>query len=111
MTKILGGVLTGAMLLGLAGATFAEEPEGRVARRQERQQQRIGNGVANGSLTAGETAHIEGQESRLNKEVRTDRRANGGTLTNQEKAQVNRQQNRLSREIHADKHNGRNQQK
>ena len=89
-------------------ATFAE---GRVAQRQERQQQRIGNGVANGSLTAHETAKVEHRESRLNREVRTDRRANGGTLTPQERNQVNHQQNYLSREIYRDKHNGANQQR
>ena len=107
MKRIIVGITIGALLLGTTTASFAE---GRVARRQERQQQRIGNGVKNGSLTAGETAHIEKQESNLNKEVRTDRQANGGTLTPQERHQVNQQQNGLSREIYRDKHNGVNQQ-
>lgn len=108
MKQMLMGITIGALLLGTATATFAE---GRVARRQERQQQRIGNGVKNGSLTPGETAHIEKQESRLNKEIRTDRQANGGTLNPQERHQVNQQQNGLSREIYREKHDGETQQR
>ena len=66
---------------------------------------RIAQGVKSGSLTPGETAHIEKNESKLNKEVRQDRKANDGKLTPQEKAQVNRQQNKLSKQIYKDKHN------
>ena len=58
----------------------------------------------------GETAHLEKQESNVNKEIRTDRKANGGNLTNKEKTQINRQQNGLSKEIYVDKHNDRHQQ-
>jgi hypothetical protein len=54
---------------------------------------------------------LENQESKLNKEVRTDRKANGGNLTNNEKKQINQQQNKLSNQIYKDKHNGQNQQK
>ena len=89
--------------------TTASYGESKIAQRKENQQKRIGQGVSNGSLTAGETAHLEKQESNLNKEVRTDRKANGGNLTNNEKAQINRQQNRLSKEIYVDKHNDKNQ--
>jgi hypothetical protein len=107
MKNMMMGITIGTLLLGSATATFAE---GRVAQRQERQQQRIGKGVENGSMRAHETAKVEHQESRLNKEVRTDRQATGGKLTPQERSQVNQQQNGLSREIYRDKHNGANQQ-
>ena len=80
-----------------------------IKKRQENQQDRIAQGVKSGQLTAGETAHLEGKEARLNREIRHDRRANGGNLTNKEKRQINRQQNRLSRQIYRDKHNGRHQ--
>jgi hypothetical protein len=73
--------------------------------RRENQQRRIGNGVENGSLTAGETAHIEKQESRLNKEVKNMK--SDGSFTAAERARVTRQQNRLSHEIYRDKHNAR----
>jgi hypothetical protein len=111
MKRIIWSVMAGSLLLGSAMVSFgADEKEGKVSRRQERQQKRIANGVTNGSLTAGETARLEHQESRLNKEVRTDRKANGGNLTNNEKKQINQHQNKLSKEIYKDKHNANNQQ-
>jgi len=76
----------------------------KVDQRRKMQQERIGEGVENGTLTAGQTAHLEKQESALNKEVRTDRKANGGSLTPAERKQVNQQQNKLSREIYRKKH-------
>jgi len=111
MSSFFASVLAGALILATAAPSFgADEKEGKVARRQERQQKRIANGVANGSMTAHETAKVEGQESKLNKEVRADRKANGGNLTNNEKKQVNQQQNGLSKEIYTDKHNAAHQQ-
>lgn len=70
--------------------------------RRENQQQRIGSGVENGSLTAGEAARIERQESRVNNEVRNMKA--DGNFTAAERAKVTRQQNRLSREIYRQKH-------
>lgn len=84
-------------------------PKSEVGRRQENQQDRIAQGVKSGQLTAGETAHLERNQARINKEVRNDRAANGGKLTAQEKRQVNRQLDRQSRQIYRDKHNARKQ--
>ena len=108
-----GVLLAGAMLLPAFAqdAPAAREKEGRIQQRKENQQSRIGQGVASGQLTAGETANLEHKEAKLNREVRNDRKANGGTLTPQERQQVNRQQNRLSRNIYRDKHNGKVQSK
>jgi hypothetical protein len=83
--------------------TPAKKPE--VAKRKENQQDRIGNGVQSGQLTAGETANLEKKEAAINAETRADRAANGGKLTPQEKKQVNQQQNQVSRQIYKDKHN------
>jgi hypothetical protein len=92
----------GAML---AGGLFAQDPT--IHERKENQQDRIANGVKNGTLTPHETANLENKEAKINKETRTDRKQNGGNLTNKEKAQVNRQQNRVSKQIYKDKHNGK----
>jgi hypothetical protein len=101
------------MILALAGAglmvSSAFAQENRIHERKENQQQRIANGVENGSLTPKETAHLENKEAALNKEIRTDRKANGGNLTNNEKRQINRQQNHLSRNIYKQKHDGQHQ--
>ncbi len=94
LTLVLSGIMLGA-------AAQAQE----IQQRKENQQDRIANGVGNGSLTPHETANLEHKEAGLNREIRHDRRQNGGNLTNKEKAQVNRQQNRLSGNIYRDKHN------
>jgi hypothetical protein len=83
-------------------------PEGMgVNAREDRQQQRVGNGVKSGQLTPGETSHVERNEGKINKEVRTDRAANGGKLTPAEHRQVEHQQNKESRQIYKDKHNAK----
>jgi len=80
-----------------------------VDRRENRQQDRIGQGVQSGQLTPGETARLEHQEQRIDNQVKAERAANGGHLTAAEHAQVNREQNRESRRIYAAKHNARHQ--
>ena len=80
-----------------------------INQRKVDQQDRIANGVKNGSLTPRETARLENKEANLNHEIRHDRKVNGGNLTNKEKAQVNRQQNRLSKDIYRQKHDAQHQ--
>jgi hypothetical protein len=85
----------------LTGTSFAQ-----IRQRQENQQDRIGEGVENGSLTPKETSQLEHQETRLNKQIRHDR-ATGGGLSPQERRQINHQQNVLSQKIYRDKHDGK----
>jgi len=80
-------------------------PKTQFGERRENQQDRIGQGVQSGELTAGQTSHLEKQEAQITNEVQADRTANGGKLTQAERAQVNRQQNNLSKQIYKDKHN------
>lgn len=79
-------------------------PKTEIGQRKENQQQRIGQGIQNGSMTAGEAARVERKEAALNRETRAMRAENGGSLTPAEKAKVNRQQNRLSKDIYHQKH-------
>jgi hypothetical protein len=79
-------------------------PKTEVGARRENQQDRIANGVASGKLSAGQTARLEKGETAINKEVRTDRAANGGKLTGAEWKQVNQQQNQMSGKIYGAKH-------
>jgi hypothetical protein len=83
-------------------ATPAKKKMG-VNARQARQQQRIGEGVENGSLTAGEAAKIEHKETKLNKEEARFRKS-GGQLTPAEKAKLEKQENALSKDIDRQKH-------
>ena len=106
MKQVIIGILSCALFTGAATMSFADE---KIKDRKQNQQKRIAKGVANGSLTPKETARVEHNEAKINKEVRQDRKANGGNLTNKEKAKVNRQQNRVSQEIYNQKHDGQTQ--
>ncbi len=106
MKKFFLTVATAGLLLGTTGIASADEL---IHARKENQQDRIAQGVNSGSLTPRETSNLEHKEAGLNKEIRTDRKANGGNLTNNQKRQVNRQQNHLSSNIYRDKHNAAHQ--
>ena len=85
------------------------QQETEVGKRAEHQQDRIGQGVSSGQLTAGEATNLENREGQINKEVRQERAANGGKLTSAERAQVDHQQNQVSKQIYKDKHNHKHQ--
>jgi WXXGXW repeat (2 copies) len=78
---------------------------GTVNERRANQQQRIGNGIGSGQMTAGEAARAENRQAQINQQVHADRAANGGHLTPQEHQQINHEQNKASQQIHNEKHN------
>jgi hypothetical protein len=88
-------------------ANTANYGNNEVGQRREDQQDRIGQGVKSGQLTAGETAKLENQQQSINREDRSMRNANGGTLTPADKKALNQRQNNASKNIYAKKHNGR----
>jgi hypothetical protein len=73
--------------------------------REENQQQRIANGVKNGSLSPKETANLERRENHIQNEEKRDMANHDGHLTKAEQNKLNRQQNHVSRSIYKDKHN------
>lgn len=98
-------VVAAAMLA--AGTTFAQSPTpadatAQVTQRQANQQQRVDNGLKNGSLTVKEAGRIERGEAALDRTIARDAR-NG--ITPREQAQINRRENALSGEIARDTHN------
>src|SRR5437868_11975672 len=103
MKTTTGAIL--AAVLGISMAAGAAE----VDRREQRQQERIAEGVKSGQLTPRETARLERKEARIHREIERDRAANGGTLTPAERRRINRQQNRVSRQIYREKHDARHQ--
>lgn len=105
MKRMFRALAVTGMLISATCLVEAQE----IHQRKENQQDRIANGVKNGSLTPHETANLEGKEAAVNRETRRDRTQNGGNLTNNEKARINHQQNRLSRNIYRDKHNAAHQ--
>lgn len=78
-------------------------PKSEIGQRQRAQQVRIGEGIENGSLNAGEAARLQGHEARQNREIHRDR-VDGGGMTQVERAKINRQENRDSKRIYRQKH-------
>src|SRR5580765_2369932 len=115
MTSQLKNSLLSAALVMLAMPVVAQSatpdpaPRSEVGQRQENQQDRIAQGVKSGQLTAGETAHLERNQARINRQIHQDRKENGGKLTPQEHAQINHEQNRQSKQIYRAKHNSARQ--
>jgi hypothetical protein len=75
-----------------------------VNRREARQQNRIANGVKNGSLSAKQTSNLEKREASVQNREQKDMAAHNGHLTKAEQKGINRQQNRISKSIYKDKH-------
>jgi len=123
MTKTISSVLAvlavgGLMFVGSAAAQSAtDNPSGagpgvkdpghprvnQVNRREANQQKRIGNGVANGTLTSKQATHLEKRETAVQNRETADMAAHNGHLTKAEQRGINRQQNRISRSIARDK--------
>jgi len=76
-----------------------------INQRRENQQQRIGQGVRSGQLTARETGRLERREASIGRTERHMRADNGGRLTRGDRVALNHRLNRTSRAIYRDKHN------
>jgi hypothetical protein len=105
--------LRGARFLLVAGAfsavtaLYANEAKSEVGRREERQQDRIANGIESGQLTPAEVARLEKREAELRDQIKNDRGANGGHLTPAERKQINAELDATSAKIYRAKHNDR----
>jgi hypothetical protein len=109
----------GLMSIGSASAQTATSGAGpgvvdpghprvnQVNRREGRQQQRIANGIKNGSINPKEAANLERREASVQRQEQRDMAKHDGHLTKTEQAQLNRRENRISRSIYRDKHNNK----
>lgn len=80
----------------------------RVNHRQTRQQNRIFNGVSNGSLTRHETKNLEKREANL-AATEWRYRHSGGGLSKTEAAKLEHRQDNISDSIYKQKHDGQTQ--
>ncbi len=90
-----------------AGPSVADPGHPRVNQvngREDRQQQRIANGVQSGKLNSRQTANLEKRETSVQNREQRDMAKNNGHLTKAEQRGINRQQNRISKSIYKDKH-------
>lgn len=111
--KTLSAILfTLTLSLGLLASAVAQNPTptpGKrtplATQRQERQQKRIGRGVASGELKAGEARKLEKEQKEIQqekKEARAD-----GTVTGAERKDIQKDQNKASRHVYKAKHNNK----
>jgi hypothetical protein len=75
-----------------------------VNRREQRQQNRIANGMKNGTLNSKQAGNLERRETSVQNREKRDMTAHNGHLTKAEQNGINRQQNRISHSIYKDKH-------
>jgi len=75
-----------------------------VDNRLENQQDRIKQGLKNGTLTNQEAHQLYRKDQRIATQERKDMAANGGHLTKQEQKQMNKELNHNSKKIYKEKH-------
>jgi len=75
-----------------------------VNQREQNQQNRIGNGLKNGTLNAQQASNLEKREASVENREKKDMAEHNGHLTKAEQRGINRQQNRISKSIYKDKH-------
>ena len=91
-----------------AGAVDPGHPRvNQVNKREQKQQNRIANGVKSGQLTPGETRRLERGEQRLQNNQKKDMAKDNGHLTKKDQRQLNKEANHMSKRIYKDKHNAK----
>ncbi len=100
-STLVSGLALSLALISMAPLAFA----GEVQNREERQQDRIDQGIQSGQLTSKESANLEKREDKLE----ADRQAAlaDGKITPKERRKLNHEENRDSRKIYRKKHNKR----
>ena len=96
-----------AFLISLIAAAvavpvYAQTDTPKVDARQERQQQRIDQGVASGELNQREAARLEKEQGRI--AAHEEKAKADGVVTKEERRKLNREQDRASRHIAKEKH-------
>ena len=105
---IMNGTTIAIVLVSLAvaGSTaLAQAPAPRATKRQVKQEARIHEGVKSGELTKGETARLQAQQMKINRDKK--RAKADGVVTPREKAKLKLEKNRASKNIYLKKHNMR----
>jgi hypothetical protein len=121
MRKFVTAIGIGALALGMSASAQTSTitttsattttPKRTVNQRRAEQQKRIGEGIENGSLTAGEAKSLEKKESKLGAEEKEMREDDNGKLTAADKAKLKSQENKLSKDIYQHKHDAQHQAK
>ena len=95
-----------AAIVGIGLATGAVQAQN-VDQRHNDQQQRVDQGIRNGSLTPRETNRTEHQQGRIDRQESRMRSRDGGHLSRYDRERLQHRENRASRHIYRAKHNRR----
>ncbi|HEX9743409.1 MAG TPA: hypothetical protein VGA17_11545 [Nitrospiraceae bacterium] len=95
------GLLVSLIAAAVAVPVYAQTTPG-VDTRQERQQQRIDQGVAGGELNQREAGRLQRRQDRI--AAHEEKAKSDGVVTKRERRQLHREQNRASRHIAKEKH-------
>ena len=96
---ILAAALAAAAVPSLA---FAQTNTPVIDRREQRQENRIGAGTADGSLTSREAARLDRGQAHIDN--MQNRAASDGVVTRRERARIQHQQNVQNRRIYRERH-------
>jgi hypothetical protein len=107
MKKWAMGIMAGLMVSTFNFTSFPALAQGvndpYIQQREQKQQQRIQQGIKSGQLTTGEARRLEAQQGRI--QATEDRMKADGNLTPQERARLTRKQNRANANIYRKKNN------
>ncbi|MFK2891224.1 hypothetical protein [Dyella flagellata] len=104
---IVGLVIGAAMASGsvLAQTDVPNHPRvNEVNNRLENQQDRIQNGLKNGTMTQAQANHDEAHDANIARRESVDEAKHNGHLTKQEQRNLNRSENHNSKRIYKQKH-------
>ncbi len=100
---ILAGILLGGSLLLTAPVQAQSTYDPRIQQREQYEQQRIQQGIQNGSITPDEARRLEAEQSRI--QQKEQRMKSDGNLSQRERARLNEQLNKANRDIYRESHN------
>ena len=98
-------VAASAVLVGFIGVSSVQA--GEIVTREQRQQERIGQGVQSGELTAKETQWLKKEQGKI--EADRQQALEDGKMTKKEQARLHQEQDRASRHIYKQKHDAQKQ--
>ncbi len=102
---IMAGLLMGGVLLVNLPAAAQSTYDPGIQDREQRQQERIQQGIQSGQLTPKEANRLERQQAHI--QATEARMKANGNLSPRERAKLTRMQDRASRDISRKKHNNR----
>ncbi len=102
MKPTLSSALVALGLAFVGTMVLAQDATPRIDKRQQRQQQRIDQGVASGELNAREAHRLQRQQGAV--QAAEDKAKADGVVTAAERRHINKMQNQTSRNVHKQKH-------